>query len=420
MDFSFIHAADIHLDSPLRGLEQYEGAPVQQIRGAVRRAFENLVELCIHESVAFLLISGDIYDGDWKDYNTGLFFANQMARLKAHQIPVYMINGNHDAESQMTKQIRLPDNVSQLSTLHPETALLEEYHVAVHGQGYQTRAVTEDLSKNYPDPLSGYLNIGMLHTSANGREGHENYAPCNVDDLIHKGYDYWALGHIHKREILHEQPWIVFPGNIQGRHIRETGAKGCTLVRVEDSKIQYIQHISLDVLRFSLCEVNLDGLTKLDEAYEKIKVALQREFENRDGKLVALRILLVGASYLHSELVMSKDEVTNNIRVLALEIAGSDIWIERVKFNTQPTISSAEIGQDPSVQAVLSYIDELYENDELMEELVESFAEFKTKLPIDVLSGEEAFRFDKPEDLRPYLLDVDSLLSKYLAMKGEE
>lgn len=419
MNFSFIHAADIHLDSPLRGLEQYEGAPVEQIRGAVRRAFENLVELCINEKIAFLLISGDIYDGDWKDYNTGLFFARQMARLHQHKIRVFIINGNHDAESQMTKQIRLPNNVKQFSTMHPETFLLEDLHVAIHGQGYQTRAVTDDLSKQYPDLVNGYLNIGMLHTSANGRVGHENYAPCNVEDLIAKGYDYWALGHIHKREILHEQPWIIFPGNIQGRHIKETGDKGCTLVRVEDGKIQHIQHISLDVLRFSICEINLTGLVTLEEVFEKIKASLQTEYENRDGKLVVVRIVMTGISTLHSELVMNKEEITNNIRVLAMEIANQDIWIEKVKVHTHPKHSSDEIGQDPSIQAVLSYIDELYENDELMDELVESFSKFKTKLPIELVNGDDAFSLENRDGLRKYLMDVDSLITKYLVMKEE-
>ncbi len=222
----FIHAADIHLDSPLVGLERYDGAPVDEIRGATRRALENLVRLATEEHASFVLIAGDVYDGDWKDYNTGLFFVKQMARLKEAGISVYLVAGNHDAASVITKSLRMPDNVAFLSTERPETMLIDRLGIALHGQGFPAREVTEDLSIAYPDAMAGMFNIGLLHTSVDGRSGHEPYAPCTLDGLRSKGYDYWALGHVHAREVLSEDPWIVFPGNMQGRHVRETGPKG--------------------------------------------------------------------------------------------------------------------------------------------------------------------------------------------------
>src|SRR5829696_667564 len=132
----FLHAADVHLDSPLRGLERYDGAPVEEIRGAARRAFENLVDLALAEEVAFLLLAGDLYDGDWKDYNTGLFFAAQMRRLEEAGTPVFVISGNHDAASQITRVLRPPDNVKVFSTRKPETVELKGLEVALHGQGF--------------------------------------------------------------------------------------------------------------------------------------------------------------------------------------------------------------------------------------------------------------------------------------------
>src|SRR3972149_747737 len=112
----FIHVADIHLDSPLRGLERYEGAPVAELRGATREALESLVRVSLEERVDFVLIAGDVYDGDWRDYNTGLFFARQMTRLREAGIPVLLIRGNHDAASQITRELRLPENVNRFST----------------------------------------------------------------------------------------------------------------------------------------------------------------------------------------------------------------------------------------------------------------------------------------------------------------
>ena len=288
MSFSFIHAADIHLDSPLTGLEQYEGAPVEKIRSATRDAFKNLVQTAIEKRVAFIIIAGDLYDGNWKDYNTGLFFVSQMVRLQKENIRVFLIRGNHDAASLITKELKLPENVKELSIHEAETVLLDDLGVAIHGQGFASRSVEENLVKNYPRKKDGYLNIGILHTSATGREGHENYAPCSIDDMKEKGYDYWALGHIHLRELLHEkEPVILFSGNIQGRHIRETGDKGCTLVEVKDGAIDSFIHLSLDVLRWELCEIDASEIDSIDELMVNIQESLENRLQEADGRFLA-------------------------------------------------------------------------------------------------------------------------------------
>src|ERR1700753_723494 len=157
----FVHAADLHLDSPLSGLSKYEGAPVEQIRGATRHALENLVDLCIDEHTALLLIAGDLYDGDWRDYSTGLFFNKQMAKLRAGGVKVVWIRGNHDAASKLTAHLALPDNVRELSHKKPESFLIESLGVAVHGQGCESRDVTEDLSLRYPEPKRDLFNNGL-------------------------------------------------------------------------------------------------------------------------------------------------------------------------------------------------------------------------------------------------------------------
>lgn len=228
--FKFLHTADLHLDSPLVGLARYPGAPAEQLRAATRQALVALVDLAVREEISFVLIAGDLYDGDWKDYNTGLFFAHQMSRLNKSGIRVYIVAGNHDAASQMTRTLRLPENVTIFPIRRPCTEVLNDLRVALHGQGFPTSAVTADLAAGYPPALPHLFNIGVLHTSVTGRPGHETYAPCTLEGLLSKGYQYWALGHVHQREVLHQDPWVVFPGNLQGRHIRETGPKGCALV----------------------------------------------------------------------------------------------------------------------------------------------------------------------------------------------
>src|ERR1019366_1543598 len=208
--FRFLHAADIHLDSPLRGIARYEGMPVDDIRLATRRAFDNLVGLAIDERVRFVLLAGDLYDGDWKDTSTGMFFVSRMTRLREAGIPVFLVAGNHDAANRMTKSLRLPPNVSVFASKHPETKLLPEGDVVIHGQSFASQSIVENLAANYPAKRPGCFNIGLLHTSLSGYEGHEPYAPCTLDDLRGKEYDYWALGHVHVWQELCSFPRVVF------------------------------------------------------------------------------------------------------------------------------------------------------------------------------------------------------------------
>jgi len=219
----FIHTADIHLDSPLRGLSSYPDAPTERLRTATRDAFDNLVSSAIDEQVDFLIIAGDVYDGDWKDFNTGLFFVRQMGRLRRANILVYLLHGNHDAESEMTRGLELPDNVHVFSSSKAQTFLIDNIKVALHGRSFKIAATTDNLLPSYPQPVPSWLNIGVLHTALEGNSEHAKYAPCSVAELQAKGYQYWALGHVHEHWIQRGDTTIAYPGNLQGRHIRELG-----------------------------------------------------------------------------------------------------------------------------------------------------------------------------------------------------
>ena len=225
----FIHCADVHLDTPLQGLAQYPGAPVSEIRNATRRAFEKILDAAVTERVDFLIIAGDLYDTGLKSFESALFFNKQMARLKDAGIDVYLIYGNHDAASKLIKQLRPPCNVHIFRASEPQTFTNDELRVAIHGQSFATPEVIEDLAAKYPSPVPGFFNIGVLHTNLAGISEHANYAPCTIETLKNKGYQYWALGHVHNRQILCTDPYIVYPGNIQGRHGKEQGEKSlCT------------------------------------------------------------------------------------------------------------------------------------------------------------------------------------------------
>ncbi len=417
----FLHAADVHLDSPLRGLERYEGAPVDEIRGATRNAFDNLIELAIEEKVDFLLIAGDLYDGDWKDYNTGLYFVDRMRRLESEDIPVFIVAGNHDAASQITKQLRLPGNVCLFSTNKPQTVVLEDLGVAVHGQGFAKREVTEDLTVAYPQADTHLFNVGVLHTCLDGKPGHERYAPCTVEGLRSKGYQYWALGHIHNREAVCQDPWIVFPGNIQGRHVRETGPKGCTLVIVDNGEVASVEHRDLDVLRWTVCKVDVKGLENVDDVYEQVRSALSQELDDADGRMVAARLVLYGSSSLHSQLHVDSDHWVQEYRALAASFRGAGMWLEKVIFDTQQAVSLDEVlNREDALGGLLRAIHAMDFDSAGITELGDELAALRKKLPPELLNGEERFDPTDSKYLTGLIGDIKELLMHRLLITGDE
>ncbi|MBK7947234.1 MAG: DNA repair exonuclease [Deltaproteobacteria bacterium] len=419
--FRFLHAADIHLDSPLQGLERYPDAPVDAVRGAPRRAFEALIDLAIEERVAFVLLAGDLYDGDWKDYNTGLFFVGQMRRLAEAGIAVHLVSGNHDAASQITKRLSLPPNVHHYATRRPETIELPDFDVAIHGQSFAARRVSEDLAAAYPMADPGRVEIGLLHTSLDGRPGHADYAPCTAEGLRAKGYAYWALGHVHQREVVSRDPWIVFPGNLQGRHARETGGKGASLVTVDHGRVVDVDHRDLDVVRWARIELDLESVGHPDDALARVRDALAAALVEADGRLLAARVVLGGATRAHAALVREPARWLHECRLLATGMAEPGIWLERLELATRPR---GELGRllerDDALGGLLRRVEALERAPLDLARTREELADLKRRLPAALIgeagSGAEedgrAERFDPtdPAWLRARLPAVRDLL----------
>lgn len=388
--FRFIHTADIHLDSPLRGLEAHEDAPVAEIRGATRRALENLVDLAVEEDAAFVLIAGDLYDGDWKDYQTGLFFVQQMGRLNQAGIRVFIVSGNHDAASQTTRTMPLPENVTLFSNRSPRSVELDDLNAAIHGQSYAARAVTENMALQYPATDPGCFNIGLLHTCLTGREGHEDYAPCTIDDLRSKGYDYWALGHVHKREVVEKDPWIIFPGNIQGRHIREAGPGSATLVTVEDGRVKDVEAREIDVLRWAVCNADLSACDTVDAVYDTVRLAFEQELDRADGRPLALRLVLTGRCPVHANLFDRMALWTEEIKAIAAGMG--DIWIEKIRFQTARITGIDDIaGDNTPVAGLLQSLEKLELDADTLTDLLPELSILKSKLPPEIHTGDEPF-----------------------------
>lgn len=403
-DRKILHAADIHLDSPLQKLDAYEHAPVDQIRGASRRALENMVQLAIEQSVDLVVIAGDLYDGDWPDQNTGLFFVAQASKLVKAGIPLVVIRGNHDAANVMTSSLPLPANPDgseiMLGSDTVDLRRFESIGVAVHGRSFRTRAETENMALTYPAPISGMFNLGLLHTSLTGAEGHDPYAPCTPSQLADKNYDYWALGHIHARADhgLEGAAPIVFSGNIQGRHIRETGEKGCVIVDVDSRGTCRHSFHPLDVVRWQLCTIDASAMSHVDEVIDHYQSWLTDAQTHVDQKLLVVRVELIGATKLHSDLHRRHSQLKASLRATTITHGGDHAWLEAVRFRTSAPKEDWNPADFDGPMESLSHVVESLRQDSELESLVEQeLRSLIKKLPSELGDHDQAIPLGDPQ-----------------------
>ncbi|MAU23076.1 MAG: DNA repair exonuclease [Martelella sp.] len=386
--FRFIHAADLHLGSPLSGLALKDRQIAERFAAAGRDAFTALIDCAIDSAVDFMVIAGDVYDGAWRDNSVGLFFNREIARLSRVEIPVYFLRGNHDAESIVTRTIAMPEGVHEFSTRQPETFTIEPLKVALHGQGFADRVAGDNLALAYPPAVPGHFNIGVLHTSLSGRPPHAVYAPCTPADLASRGYDYWALGHVHAFEEVSADPLTLYPGNLQGRNIRETGDKGAVLVTVEDGRPRY-ERIILDRARFEAVTVAIAPEMKESDILQAVETALAALAEAADARPVALRLTLEGRHDDAHRMIAAHGEWHDDLQA-ACQRVHADLWLEKLVIAVEAPASSRRLPADSDLD-IEAMIDALADNEGLDAEIGALIDEIAVKLPGGVGARDEAF-----------------------------
>jgi len=369
MPFRFLHTADLHLDSPLVSLALRNADLADLVRGTSRRALERIVDIAIAEEVDALLIAGDLYDGAQTSMSTALFLVSEMRRLESAGIRVFVIRGNHDAQSQITHELTFPPNVHVFDGRGKPLAigaLASGREVVLHGVSFGKPQAPASLLPSFRPPIDGAVNIGMLHTSLGGSAGHDNYAPASVAELVAHGFDYWALGHIHQRAVHSSAPHVVMPGNPQGRDINEAGAKSAVLVSVDDDGTVTIDERATATAIFRRLPVDLGGVGEWEEMLARVRQALAAaSAETGDAQLIA-RIELAGATPLAWTLRRDEDLLLADLQSVADAVGRC--WIEQVGLSVVP-ISDREAG-----------FDALSELDRLMEESVLPSHAFETEL----------------------------------------
>lgn len=415
----FIHAADIHLDSPLSGLTAYPDAPGELLRTATRQAFTRLVDEAIDEAVSFMVIAGDLYDGHWKDYNTGHFFCRQMGRLHQAGIPVYLLFGNHDAESEMTKKLLLPPNVHTFGTRHPTSFRIEGLRVALHGQSFRDAATTDNLAAAYPPPVPGALNIGVLHTALEGNAAHATYAPCSVPELVARGYDYWALGHVHEHAVVREDPWVVFPGNLQGRHARECGPRGALLVTADEDGVRRVERMLVDVLRWQVIEVDASGARTLDEVVRAVGRAFEALLDGTGDRHLSVRVRITGRTAAHGDLFGRETHLRAEVLGQAAAIGQERLWVEKVRVETAPPWDSEQLrARSDAVADLAALLSAAPDDADLIAALAEDLRPLLDRAPPELAQAVPELAAVRSGQLADLMREVAPGLLAYLAANG--
>ena len=345
MAFRFVHTADIHLDSPLRSLSLRDPRIADLIGNATRQTFEKIVALCLEEKVDALMIAGDLYDGDLRSMKTAAFFSTQMRRLTEAGIRVFIVRGNHDAESKITKQLLLPEGVHVFAG-RGEAVSIDEAQVVVHGVSFAKPRAPQSLLPKYKAPVPGRVNIGLLHTSLSGAEGHDTYAPCSLRELKEHGYRYWGLGHVHKRavHIDDEDCTVVMPGIPQGRDINESGPRSVTLVSVEATGELAVEERVVSIAQFERIAVDVSELQSMNGYRSLIREALEQARELCASDYLVARVELVGSSSLSWVMRRDADLLLEESREEAEHLRGCFVESLRLHASMPKTLDQDSSG----------------------------------------------------------------------------
>lgn len=323
-----IHTADVHLDSPLHTLALRNPDLREKVQCASRNAFMRIVEKAIEQQVAAVLIAGDLFDGAARSAKTAAFLLAELTRLDQAGIRVFYIKGNHDAENPLTGETTLPGNVHVFDGDGGQVQL-EGCDVWIHGVSFSERRAEKSLLGKFSPPVSDAINIGMLHTSLNGSASHDVYAPCSVQELIDTGFDYWALGHIHKRQVHCDAPWIVMPGIPQGRDIGEPGPQSATLITIDEGSMVTSEFptSSIEFTNVSLDVSELQDATDLQALAKEVLQDLTGSLLSDDA---VVRVRLRGQNSLRWQWLRDREQWEEAFNLLCRETG--QLWMEKLIF----------------------------------------------------------------------------------------
>ncbi|WP_226576700.1 metallophosphoesterase family protein [Halobacillus litoralis] len=406
----FIHSADLHIDSLFKTKGNLPEMLLEKLRASTFEAFERLIDLCIDQKVDFLLISGDLYNEEIRSLKAQVHLRRGFERLNEQDIQVYLSYGNHDYIKGSKYPIEFPENVHVFLT--HDVAYFPyvregETRAHVYGFSYEKREVRERKATEYRKTEGADLHIAMLHGSIETNTDHDVYAPFSLGELKSLGMDYWALGHIHKRQVLSEDPPVVYPGNIQGRSRKELGGKGVYLVEEHKEGLLRTFH-PLHSFTYEHELIHSDQLKDVSEIEQVLEEAKRRA--SLLNTPVMLTVTLSSSEgflreWWGSGIIQEWTDVLNEAEDLG---SNEWIWIEEVKIEDRPSWSEGELVKSHHFSGeFLKHLNETKES-VMNEWLAPLYAHRKLSKYVDVLS--EAERKEVIEEAKS--LTVESLLGE--------
>lgn len=395
----FIHCADIHLDAPFSGLGTINQRLQQKLLTANYESFERIIELAITEKVDFVLIGGDLFDSPQRSLESQLKCRKLFAHLEGAGIKVFIVGGNHDPLKESFK-LKWPENVYFFSHTQGETHFItiNGENVYIHGISYQGEREENNLTYFLPNARDDGFNIGLLHCEI-GRAN--DYSPCNLSNLKEKGYDYFALGHIHQGSILSTNPYVVYSGCHQGKNIKETGEKGCYIVSISKNNQVQASFVKTNSIQWFAYEIDISELSfnTLYTSLQEIMVEMESML-NCDGAIV--RFTLKGRGEIHSLSLRELDEIVAEMNEGAFD-GHKFIWVESIQKETRPDYDLVHIAnKNPFLSTLLNVEYKGFDTD------LEILKSLKIRKIVGDLDLEEIFNGAK-EELIEMLLGGESL-----------
>jgi DNA repair exonuclease SbcCD nuclease subunit len=344
--FSFVHVADLHLDSPFKGITAKNPAISDPLRSATFQAFDALIDLCIEREVQFLVVAGDIYDGEDRSLRAQLRFHDGLVRLAEKNIASYVVHGNHDPYDSRSSALSFPAKVHIFGYRAVESMPFQREGATVaviSGISHARRNETENLAKRFRRRASEPFHIGLLHCTVGSNTGHDPYAPCQLSELLEVEFDYWALGHVHEKSVLDNRSSVLYPGNTQGRSFREKGKRGCHIVTVEDGAVSNVEFYALDAIRWAEIDVGIESIPTLDRLCLALHTRVQNLAGESDGRAVICRTRLTGRGALYQEL-RKGNNMEELLQRVQESLASEDpfVWVQEIDFRCRPEIDPEE------------------------------------------------------------------------------
>ncbi|WNF24002.1 DNA repair exonuclease [Mesobacillus jeotgali] len=398
----FIHTADLHLDSPMVGLRHLPKAIFHRLQESTFTALKNITNTAIEHEVDFVVMAGDLFDGEDRSIRAQAVLRNEMEKLAAKGIKVYAIHGNHDHLGVKSVALNYPDNVHFFSDQVEKVDFRKADGTLVHlyGFSYPERHVMERWIERYQKIDGADFHVGLLHGHFEGVSDHGKYAPFRLSDLIEKDYDYWALGHIHKKELLSQQPYVVYPGNPQGRNRKEIGEKGAYIVHLTEAGSEASFFETAGVI-WDETVIDAQDSLSFNALYENCLNII--DGRRREGKGVLLDIRIKGLNSSHTDVI---EKITSGELLELLQEAEKEeesfVWVHRLKFTEDIVVDRAQlIKQSDFYQELFSTIEEY---DDLRNSLSPLFQHSQARRHLELMS--ERDKEELVEDAERILLQL--------------